>query len=290
MIWAPLAARPAGRRRINNAGQIVGSADTSSAHRAFLYSGGVMTDLGTIGGAGSDALGISDNGQVTGSSDIAGGGTYHAFRYAGGIMTDLGTLGGTSSVGRSINNAGQVTGVSVHAFLSTGGGLTDLGTFGGATSGGSAINNAGQVAGGAALPNVFPQLGHAFLYSWGSKTDLGTLGTDSAAYGINELGQTVGLSYTGSRYHAFMTFEGALYDLNGLIPDLTASGFSYLDTANDINDNGWIVGTGVTAGGVTHAFLAQVVPEPASTVLLGLGTVLLAARQRQSRYRPHRSR
>src|SRR3989344_3471563 len=55
---------------INASGQVVGAsyAPASSGTRAFLYSGGVMTNLGDLGGNGSVAYGINNNGQVVGWS------------------------------------------------------------------------------------------------------------------------------------------------------------------------------------------------------------------------------
>ena len=91
---------------INNSGQIVGYADTASGQtHAFLYSGGTMTDLGTLpGGTYSFATGINNNGQIVGYSTTASGQT-HAFLYSGGQMTDLGTLpGGTNSWATGIND------------------------------------------------------------------------------------------------------------------------------------------------------------------------------------------
>ena len=100
-----------------------------------------ITDLGTLGGKNSFALGINALGQVIGASDTAAGQS-HAFLWtkAGG-MQDLGTLGGSVSKAFGINASGQVVGwsaiadKSVHAFLWTkGSGMRDLGTLKGRSS------------------------------------------------------------------------------------------------------------------------------------------------------------
>lgn len=71
---------------LNESGQVVGS----SGGRAFLYSGGVTSDLGTLGGNNSTAYGINNNGQIVGVSTTSNG-TTRAFIYSEGTMRDLGS-------------------------------------------------------------------------------------------------------------------------------------------------------------------------------------------------------
>ena len=115
---------------INNGGQVAGWATDSTGYgHAFLYSGGAMQDLGTLGGS-SEALGINNSGQVVGLFVFtrgSNGTTDHAFLYSGGQMQDLGTLGGVLSVAYGINDSGQIAGDAPttsgdpHAILYSGG-------------------------------------------------------------------------------------------------------------------------------------------------------------------------
>ena len=73
---------------------IVGSSNLTVGgvtNHAFTYIGSTMKDLGTLGGANSNAIGVSSDGSVVvGVSDTAGG-AQHAFVYRTDI-TDTGTL------------------------------------------------------------------------------------------------------------------------------------------------------------------------------------------------------
>src|SRR6266436_6352799 len=59
---------------INNAGQVVGldASNDGTGNRAFLYSGGTMTKLGTLGGSNRNtfASSVNDAGQVVGYSVV----------------------------------------------------------------------------------------------------------------------------------------------------------------------------------------------------------------------------
>jgi probable HAF family extracellular repeat protein len=244
---------------INSSGQVTGYAGTTgnTTSHAFLYSNGVMQDLGTLGGTTSEGHAINDSGQVTGNADTDGDIAFHAFLYSNNVMQDLGTLGGTASVPFGINSLGQVTGYAYtvggaeHAFLYRNGVMQDLGTLGGTTSVGNAINDSGQIAGLATTAAVGNPT-HAFLYSNGVMKDLGTLGgTFSIGAAVNSSGQVAGYAATVSGQHAFLYSNGVMQDLGTFGGNNSAS-----FTNNSVNSAGQVTGYAGTTGNTTsHAFL-----------------------------------
>src|SRR5918994_1792442 len=126
---------------INDSGQVVGTSFRSSfagscsndCLRAFLYDASAtspkMQDLGTLGGD-SRAWGISNSGQVVGSSYVSGSGDHGFLKESGQPMIDLNTLlpadsGWTIHDARAINTDGKIAatghkdGVGTHALLLT---------------------------------------------------------------------------------------------------------------------------------------------------------------------------
>jgi probable HAF family extracellular repeat protein len=218
---------------VNNHGQAVGYSYVDDVTRhAFLWSGGVMTDIAPGGGY-SGALHINDSGQAVGFASDTPFGFAHAFVYSGGVMTTIDPFRApeNESYASGINDKGQVVGQA----------LTAAGYY------------------------------NAFLYSSGTSTSLGTLkgGHNSAAYAINSNGQIVGSAdypyrsvcwdpYTDTyvpciKYaqHAFLYDHGSMADLSSLIP--RDSGWD-LESAFDINSEGQIVGYG-RLNGVFRAYL-----------------------------------
>jgi probable HAF family extracellular repeat protein len=100
---------------INSSGQVVGDSflPGDSVVHAFLYSNGVMIDLGVLAPTNSDALGINNSGQVVGEF-TASDGLFHAFLYSNGSLLDLhpylAPLGAIESVAEGINDQGQIVG------------------------------------------------------------------------------------------------------------------------------------------------------------------------------------
>jgi len=253
-----------GANALNQAGQVVGSAGTSSGDRAFLYSGGILHNLGTLPAPhdyASYALGLNAAGQVAGYSASSSPNDMHAFLWSSsGGMTDLGTLpGGSGSYATGINANGQTVGSAQsssgysHAFLwNSSSGMTDLGGFPGCPtviSGATGINTAGQVVGWA---RTAAGANHAFLYSGGFMQDLDTLpgGNVSQAVAINDAGQVAGYSQTAAKTtHAFL-YSGGMTDL-GTLP----TPYNYASYASGLNGAGQVVGYCYSSSYDVRAFL-----------------------------------
>jgi probable HAF family extracellular repeat protein len=276
---------------VNSGGQVVGWAENTipdpnslsgpgffpTQTRAFLWEGGVMQDLGTLG-SGTDAVAqfINERGQVVGYSYASSApntscpsflplatGSFIWDKKNG--MTDLGTLGGTCTIAEGLNNNGTVVGAYVndnqieHGFLWENGSIHDLGgTLGGNDTGAEGINDHGVIAGFAYLAGNTTF--HAALWRQvGKITDLGVLRGDQCSFAssINAKTQIVGASITDEctfddNTRAFLWEGGSIFDLNTLIP---AGSALHLQWARGINDRGEIAGTGLDAEGNVHAFL-----------------------------------
>lgn len=301
---------------INDNGDVVGSSridGQSSATRAFLYSGGVMQNLGTFpGGGNSYAYGISDDGQVVGLaySNDPYTNIPRAFLYEDGDIEDLGDLTGefiSRATGISAGGDIALSGFSSFgetgesdsytAILYSGGDATDLGNLDpdygdyslspATTTAG--LNDNGQVVGTSG--------GHAFLYDGDTMQDLGTLPNDrpSDAFAVNANGEVVGVSggYRGFgafRYDAITqqpvgpdTGRAFLHDGETMhaLGSLAAGGGS---AGLGINDNSQIVGWAETQPigaypNVWHAFLYEhgVMVDLNALVAVGAGIVLTQA-------------
>jgi len=184
---------------VSDDGTIVGYSVTAAGTRGFLWQSGVRTDLGPLGIKRVD--GVSSSGQAAGQTvdNIA-----MVWSPANGV-TVLGTLGGVLSYANDINASNEVAGTTLTGagqnrafFWTRKKGMTELGTLGGTESFGNAISGAGQVVGSSTTSAAGVQ--HAALWAKGKTLDLGVLpGYEvSAAHGINNTGQVIGVSAGGS--------------------------------------------------------------------------------------------
>ncbi|WP_083682660.1 DUF3466 family protein [Archangium sp. Cb G35] len=260
---------------LNDEGAVVGNVRSAVAGGtpppliAYHWSGGTLTELGTLPGSNafSRAYGINAHGVVVGESD---NNVPRAFRWEAGVLTELGTLGGTSSVATDINDSGVIvggasTGTSSRAFRWENGTMTDLGSLDGldtTLARAWAINAHGEVAG---YSKNAQGVTRATLWTReGIRVNLGALDVTRAsqAYDVNDAGTVVGSAVVGATsggspiYNAFIWSDGTIRSL-GTLPGLPVAVHS---EAKGINSEGWVVGyVGQFYGNTTLGTAAAVV-------------------------------
>ncbi|HTB62802.1 MAG TPA: hypothetical protein VK737_04360 [Opitutales bacterium] len=241
---------------INDAGQVVGSADTAEVipadqqrgrrggyakhtnySHAFLYTDGKMQDLGTLGGNESSAKTINASGQIIGTANSLPYGGWHAFLYTDGKMT---TLAGGIAIVIGLNDSGQIVGMRDDIggglrqipFLLSAGKVQDL--FDGFKGEKNAfcqingINNSGMIVGIISTqdnPNLsfaFEDDWHAFLYHPEGWMEF----LDFYPSGINAAGEVIGSDtrvaylYSGGKDH----YLGALDADSSIAHAINAAG------------------------------------------------------------------
>jgi probable HAF family extracellular repeat protein len=221
---------------INSSDQVVGWASTAgdSMSYATLWSGGIVTNLGSLGTY-SRAMGINDSGQIVGDSFTPFG--THATLWSNGTITDLNPNNSVQTWGLGINNNGVITGNLNNgyglerAFLLSNGTLSYLNNptvFSDMSTYATAINDLEQVVG-------YANSGKATLWDGPSVKDLNG-NQYTQAFDINNSGQVVGSYQSGSVSYATLWDGTSTTNLSSL------AGF-YSSRANSINNIGQIVGS-----------------------------------------------
>ena len=265
----------------------LGLASSGSTCLAFMWQDGVMHPLPTLGGNNGVANQVNSAGQTVGMAEKdkpdstcpTGGPQKLEFKPAAwqnGNVRELPTYGGDPDGNvHAINDSGQAAGGSgvcaafnpiwltnlqpLHALLWESGKVIDLGNLGGTGHGDGImalnLNNDGQVIGSSDLQGDASF--HAFLWTHATgMQDLGTIqgDVDSAAIGINDNGQIVGVSLDANfNPRAFLRRGQELIDLNTLVAGGSAL---YLASACSINAAGEIVGFAFDNSGNVHAYVA----------------------------------
>jgi len=247
-------------RSINNKGQIAGeSSDLHGNMFGVLWETGKMTSLGPLGGEYGTVAMINDHGVIVGQrhkskTERCG------FVWSKGLIADSDTLSGDCLNAKAINDAGLVLGEAPagpgdnqdrKSFLWDHGKVIDLAAFQALC-----LNNKGQIAGqmtdtkAGSTPAVWEA---------GKVRPLPSLKTiRSAVSGINDRGDIVGWADLPSGAdgkdivtHALLWQGDQCIDLNERVD--STEGWT-IETAEDINSAGQIVGMGLHAG-QEHAYL-----------------------------------
>jgi len=266
---------------INGNGEAVGFGTTDSGERGFLWSSGTITEILPPGADSARIAWINDSGEIAGTWEK--GGVRHAFLLQGSTFLDP-TPGWAYSEATFVGEDGAVAGRGEYGVYVSRDGITEI--FPGFSSvvGG---NSSGEWVGSSGTYWVLyvPGKGYSFL----EVPDA----TDPTPHGINESGIVVvdamksgtmkgyvksGVFYIGMTLPGWTSSRAmAINNLDvpevvgyGDSPDgrrsflrsgdqyeiLSVPGWTATEAAA-INDFGQVAGSGTTASGETHAFVAS---------------------------------
>jgi probable HAF family extracellular repeat protein len=258
---------------VNSGGEVVGTfwdeaeGPWLTSRRAFHWRSGVLTTLPQFGSGSTVANAVNERGVIAGWFHATTG-EQHGFTYRNGVFRDLGTWGGAAAEITSINYYGDVAGMryrgtplTQEAVRVVGGRVNPLGNLlpQGLGSLARSINDRGDVAGVAFNGAVEGEGSVAWPFAvFGSKLVWlvpQMAGWGGGALGINNQRQVVGgYSRPPEGGGAFLWEDGKLTDLSNL-PEVKAAGWVQLHTAIAINDDGVIVGAGITTGSRMRGFM-----------------------------------
>jgi probable HAF family extracellular repeat protein len=278
---------------VNAAGRIAGAGYRLQGgaiveSHALKWTGGAMTDLGSLGGHTAAALSINDFDQVVGYSTTPGETETRAFLQQNGAMTALPSLpGAVETIAYDISNTGYIAGAAVtstpaHPVLWHNGSVSSLRipTLS-RTGAANAVNNAGLAVGTYEL-NMNTGAFAAAMWTSGILSNLGNLGAYppyAVAFDVNNATQVVGNSMSPSGMAGFLWQSGRMFDLSTLV--VGAPGVR-ITAASAINDRGQIAAAALIAGRETAVLLTPVTFAPAPgaiPVLAAAGLVALRRRR-----------
>ena len=269
---------------INDQSVITGTVDNARfGQEAFIWANGVSNTY--INNREAAGLAVNNNNQVLGTNSFRNFDEY-GYLIEGDQVTPIEVNNHVTQYPfnhfvevNDLNDNGQVvgfiydttSGYGVEGFIWENGIDRSLGNFLPAL-----INNNGLMV-GTDQTFIAGFNRNNIIYDNGSLTNMGVF--DSR--GMNDLGQIVGNGVpTLSIGNALLWDNGQLLDLQSMVND-TADGWTLL-SANDINDNGWIVGTAINdISGDFHMYVmsptteVSPVPEAPNLVLLAVGSVIL---------------
>lgn len=298
-------------RAINNHGVIVGDGIGAQGGRPVRWDSGVISVVAGASAGARQASGINDDGVIVGTRNVYV--TFNSSTVYGqavkwknaseivlGLPDTYDHLGRAAGINENEDVVGEVVRVwrdgewpqeireefepAPATWLFGQSAPTLLAAYGPPASQlGSAINNHGAVAGTHYTDALGPQ---ATLFKQGQVVTLD--GSWSSALGINDLDDVVGNATDPSSYLASATLwsNGARVDLNSFLSAPLIDAGWYLETAYDINNQGWIVGAAFNS--ITYesaAFVLTPVPEPMAALLglAGVAVVIWARRQAGAR-------